>query len=477
MKFIFLLVFVFSFTNLFSQNIITKANIQTTAVAGTGDSLPFWFLQNNLGKYSKNYNVQELTEGEISGEFLLSGNKRLFYGTDLAILAKNNDFDLDILKIHTGFNLFSGCFKTHFDAKIIQLYAGLKGKILTIKAGTFSDEEILGGLSSSNGEIVRSLNYRPYPMVRLSTSGYIPFIFAHKWFRFKAEYDEGLLHDNRVIYHPHLHHKSLDMLFLVGNSWQITAGFNHYVFWGGTSSDGEKLPGGFSDYLRYISGSSGSSDFWIGDQINVAGDQLGSYRVTAKKDLDNYSVQFRICHLFEDNSGMRLKNWRDNLLSLYIVKKKNHTFLDEFLAEFLYTKDQSPNSINEYDNYFNHSVYRTGFSYKGFCMGDPLFYPLKTNSDGVYSGFENNRISSFNFGAKGFFTERINYKAILSYSHNFGTYGNHYDYTKKQFSSMFKISMKCRRFPLDVYANFAADFGDLLSNSLGLGIGCRWNLY
>ncbi|MBK5203823.1 MAG: hypothetical protein JJE45_08905, partial [Prolixibacteraceae bacterium] len=319
MRFIFILVFVFFCINLYSQNIIKEANFQTTGVAGTGDSLPFWFLQNNLGKYSKNSNFQELTEGKIAGEFLLSKKRKLFYGTDIALLATENDFD----------------------AKIIQFYAGLSGKILTLKAGTFSDEEILGGLSSTNGDIVRSLNYRPYPMIRLSTSGYIPFIFAHKWFRFKAEFDEGLLHDTRVVYHPHMQHKSLDLLFLTGNSWQLTAGFNIYVFWGGTLSDGTELPDNFSDYLRYFSGSSGNSDFLITDRINVAGNQLGSYRVTANKDYDSFSVQFRICHPFEDHSGMEFANWRDNLLSLYIVKKKNHTFLDEFIAEFLYSKNQS----------------------------------------------------------------------------------------------------------------------------------------
>jgi len=454
MRFIFLFIFIFSCIISFSQNVIKESNISTTGLAGTGSSLPFWFLQNQLGKYSKNSNFQELTEGKISGEFRLSKNRKLFYGTDIAFLATEHDFD----------------------TKIIQAYAGLKGKILTLKAGTFADEEILGGLSSTNGEIVRSLNSMPYPMIRLSTSGYIPFIFAHKWFRFKAEYDEGLLHDTRVVYHPHLQHKSLDLLFLTGNSWQLTAGFNTYVFWGGTLSDGTKLPHSFSDYLEYLTGSSGSSDFPIGEQMNVAGDQLGSYRVTAQKDYDSFSLQFRISHPFEDHSGMELKNWRDNLLSLYIIKKKKHTLLDEFLAEFLYSKNQSgkyePEKGN--DNYFNHYIYKTDFSYKGFCIGDPLFYPLTKNSEGVYSGIKNTRISAFHFGAKGFLSEQVSYKAMFTYSHNFGTYNQHYDSVKKQFSSLIKISRKCRSLPLDISASFAADFGDLLSNSSGLSIGCRW---
>jgi len=456
MKFIFLFVLVFSCLNSFSQNVIKEANISATGLAGSGSSLPFWFSQNQLGKYSKNSNFQELTEGKISGEIPLSKKNKLFYGTDIAFLATEKNFD----------------------AKIIQAYAGISGNILTLKGGTFADKEILGGLSSTNGDIVRSLNSRPYPMIRLSTSGYIPFIFAHKWFRFNAEYDEGLLHDTRMVYHPHLHHKSLDLLFLPGNSWQITAGLNDYVFWGGTLSDGTDLPHSFSDYIRYITGSSGSSNFMITEQMNVAGDQLGSYRVTARKDYDKFSIQFRISHPFEDHSGMEFKNWKDNLISLYIIKKKNHTLLDEFLAEFLYSKSQSGKTEKDRgnDNYFNHYIYKTDFSYKGFCMGNPLFYPLTKNSDGVYSGIENNRISAFHFGAKGFLSERINYKAMFTYSHNFGTYSSTYNPVKKQFSSLIKISRKCSSLPLDISVSFAADFGDLLSNSAGLGIGCRWNL-
>jgi len=454
MKFIFLFVLVFSCLTSFSQNVIKEANISATGLAGTGSSLPFWFSQNQLGKYSKNSNFQELTEGEISGEISLSKKTKLLYGTDIAFLTTENNFD----------------------AKIIQAYAGISGNILTLKGGTFADKEISGGLSSTNGDIVRSLNSRPYPMMRLSTSGYIPFIFAHKWFRFKAEFDEGLLHDTRVVYHPHLQHKSLDLLFLTENSWQLTAGFNEYVFWGGTLSDGTELPHSFSDYLRYLSGSSGSSDFLITDQMNVAGDQLGSYRVTAKKDYDSFSLQFRISHPFEDHSGMELKNWRDNLISLYIVKKRNHTLLDEFLAEFLYSKNQSGKTEPKGgDNYFNNGVYKTDFSYKGFCMGDPLFYPLRKNTEGVYSGIENNRISAFHFGAKGFISERINYKTLFTFSNNFGTHSQPYNPVKKQFSSLIKLSGKCSSLPLDISVSFAADFGDLLSNSAGLGIGCRWS--
>ena len=48
------------------------------------------------------------------------------------------------------------------EPRIIEAYAGISGKLFALKSGAFADEEIFNGLSSTNGEILRSLNYQPY---------------------------------------------------------------------------------------------------------------------------------------------------------------------------------------------------------------------------------------------------------------------------------------------------------------------------
>jgi hypothetical protein len=442
-----------------SQNSIDQASLETTGLAGSKSSLPFWFSHNQLGKYSTGSNIQELTEGKLLGNVSLNSKLKLDYGTHMALLVTENGIR----------------------AKIIQAYVSLPGKTLTLKAGAFADEEILGGLSSGNGNLVRSLNYRPYPMIRLSTSGFVPFVFAKSWLQVRAEYDEGLLRDERIVDHPHLHHKSLEFRFLTSNRFRLTAGMDHYVFWGGTLPDGEKLPQSLKSYFRYVLGRKGSSEFLETDQSNAGGNQLGSYLVTVEKDFEDYRVQVRISHPFEDRSGMEFDNLQDNLYTIYWRKKQTGTLFDEFLFEYLYSKHQS-GSIHRIsgpgkhmrgrDNYFNHDVYGTGFSYRGYSMGTPLFSPLVRNEEGIIAGFANNRISAFHTGVKGYLSEQVSWKALLTYSRNFGTYDHPYESVQKQVYSLAELSWKSKELPCSFSAGLAADLGEL--TQIGAGFSVRW---
>ena len=456
------IIFLFCTLVSFSQNNHSESvhklkclSLKTTALAGSKDNLPFWFLHNQLGKYSSSGSWQELTEGNLSGFIPLTGKLKLSYGTDMAFLISDNSTDV----------------------KIIQAFAGFSGKTLSLKAGAFADDEILGGLSASNGNIVRSLNYRPYPMIRFSTSDFIPFLFAKKWFRFKAEYDEGLLRDKRIVYHPHMHHKSLELLFKISKSLRFTAGMNHYVFWGGTLTNGWKQPHNLKAYFRYILGKQGISDFLQTDQGNVAGNHLGSYLLTAEKDLENYQLQIRLSHPFEDHSGMEFANMQDNMYSFYIKKNETGSLIDGFLFEFLYTKNQSGSKPERgRDNYFNHGVYKTGFSYRGYSMGTPLFFPLVKNEDGTMAGFENNRVSAFHAGAKGYLAKPLTWTTMLTYSRNFGTYGSPYTPVHKQVYSLIELSWESEACPFVVSSRLAADFGDQTENQFGLGFSFKWTI-
>lgn len=448
-----------------SQNQIIDAGIGTSVLTSSGKDLPFWLVHNQLGKFSSAGNMQELTEGKFSGAFKFSQQLNLTYGTDLALLISEEGFD----------------------PKVIQAFAGISGKMIGLKAGVFADEEILGGLSSGNGDIVRSLNCRPYPMIRLSTQGFVPFpVIAEKWFRVQFEYDEGWLENDRIIHHPHLHHKSLAFMFLINESFRISTGFNHYVFWGGYSDEYGQLPDDLKSYFRYILGQKGDSGFLEPDRKNVAGNQLGSFLLNIEKDFKNYQMQARISHPFDDRSGMRFNNAQDNMYTLYFRKNKTGSFIDEILFEYLYTKNQS-GSIHQLtgpkeerkhgrDNYFNHKIYQTGFSYKGYSMGTPLFGPLLKNENGTITGFTNNRISAFHAGAKGYLTKRVQWKSMLTWSRNFGTYDDPYADVHNQIYSIGELSWKSKDLPFLFSIKLAADGGGQTEEQIGLGFQVKWVL-
>jgi len=458
------IIILFSYsTVLFAETKITDASISTTVLGGTGDNLPFWFTSNQLGKYSQTGDFQSLVEGIIKGETTFNDNHlTLDYGTDVVFLVSEDETE----------------------PRIIEAYAGLSGKLAVLKAGAFADEEVFGGLSSTNGEILRSLNYQPYPKIRLSTNGFVPFPFLGNWLQFSAEFDEGILSDKRVISDTHIHHKSLMLRLLTSKSTRLTVGINHFVLWGGHSDRYGDLPDGWSDYWRYITASKGSSNFLETDQKNVAGDQIGSHSFSFVKGFEKIVAELRINHPFEDGTGKHYVNYKDNQYILFIGKNKKGSLIDEFIIEYLYSKHQSgdrhqltgPNAMGGRDNYFNNGVYRSGFSYYGYSLGTPFFYPILENEDGTIVGFANNRIEAWHTGMKGFFSDRVEWKLLLSYSENFGTYAQPYDPIKYQVYSLCELAWKCNKHPMTISALLAVDSGDLVKDQVGCGINIKWDL-
>lgn len=447
----------------FSETQLTDASISTTVLGGTGDNLPFWFTSNQLGKYSRTGNFQSLVEGIIKGETTFNDNKlTLDYGTDVVFLASEDETE----------------------PRIIEAYAGLSGKLAVLKAGAFADEEVFGGLSSTNGEILRSLNYQPYPKIRLSTNGFIPFPLLKNFLQFSAEFDEGILNDDRVIEDAHIHHKSLMLRLLTSKTTSLTVGMNHFVLWGGHSDQYGDLPDGLSDYWRYVTANEGTSNFLETDQKNVAGSQLGSHSFSFVKGFDNFVFEVRVNHPFEDGSGKRYENYKDNLYTIYFSKNKSGTLLDEFLIEYLYSKHQSgdrheltgPDIMHGNDNYFYNGVYRSGFTYEGFCMGTPFFTPYLDDEKGIITRFANNRVEAWHTGMKGFFSDQIEWKLLLSYSENFGTYAHPYDPVKYQVCSLYELSWKSSKNPMTISALLAVDSGDLVDDQVGFGINMKWDL-
>lgn len=441
---------------------LAQLSVETTALFGSKEALPFWFTHNQSGRYATTGQVQSLTEAQLLGSAQWPKNLTFTYGADLALLVTDKEAD----------------------ANIIQAWAGLSGKWLRLQGGAFEEEEQMGGLSSSNGHILRSLNYRPAPRLRLSTPGFLPIPFTGNKLFIRGEYDESLLTDTRFTDRPHLHHKSLALLWASSPSLRLTAGVDHYVFWGGTSPTRGELPDSFSDYFRYITGRSGTANFSDTDRLNAAGNHLGAYLLSAEKSFERFSLRLQLSHPFEDGSGMSFENIRDNLYSLYWRNNRQGSLLDELVVEYLYTKHQSGDRSDEQhlpvtrrhgvDNYFNHEIYITGFTYHGYSMGTPLFEPLQYNAQGLVTGVANNRVSGVHLGARGTISPTLSWKTLFTYTRNFGTYLNPYLSVRPQFYSMAQLGWQSPRLPLSLSALMGTDIGELVSDKVGIGCRVRW---
>jgi hypothetical protein len=426
-------------------------SITFESLYSTGHDLPFWFSHNQWGKYD----IPSKTDQLIS-------------------LQSNHNIDNLLntpLNIKMGAN-FIGSYSNRFNFQFNELFAGAFLWKFKLEGGLFRDEENFNGLSSTNGNIDRSINARPYPKIRLATDGFIPFFFFKDWFSFKAEWDEGWLGKEQYVKEAHLHHKSLFGKFKLGKQLFLTAGLNHYVMWGGISPDPQygELPSDFHSYLLYVTGGKGDSSFPETDQLNVAGNQLGSYYLQMEVIKNNFNLTFYYNHPFEDKSGMGYDNWRDNLLGVFIDFKKR-AIVEKVLYEFMYTMHQSGpihqiGVMRGRDNYYNHGVYRSGYTYKGYVMASPLFSPLQFEN-GIVVNIENNRIAMHHIGLEGSLSQHIHWNGRFTYSRNLGTYNDPYQKSKDQFSSIVTFDYSHRKIPVNLSLSLAADAGELYENRFG----------
>jgi len=452
--------FAFSLFSLTAFSQLSKISASATTLGKKGSEVPFWFTHNQFGKYEQQVRSQFQSEVDYSGIYPVNENLDVLIGTDVAFSYDRNSSQL----------------------MIIQAYAGVSNQYAIVRIGAFANDIEFENLSSSNGDIVNSINCRPIPKLSLTSNDFILSPIWGKYLSFKFAYEEGFLENDRYIRNAMLHHDQLYVRYRASQKLTITAGVNRYIFWGGTKPDGAKLPSGVKNYLRYLSGKAGDNSFSRSDQENVAGNQLGSYLLSLQHSFKNWEAEFRMTHPFEDHSGMEFDNWRDNLTTLYIKRKKKGHLVDALLFEFMYTKHQSGNRhqitgprdqhMRGLDNYFNHGMYRSGFSYKDYSIGTPLFtpiiYPMSSGR-----GFANNRVVAWHIGSKGYILPNLSWKALITYTRNFGTYSRRLEPYRYQWYSMAELNLLIPEQKLTITGLAGIDYGDLSGKKLGLGLSLK----
>jgi hypothetical protein len=444
----------------------TVSYIRNELFVSDGERLPFWFTANKSGKIKTEGDFLNLTE-----LFIEQKNRRI----------------ASALRGSWGVNLLAGLGKTNY-SQMNQIYAAINFHEWELKGGKFADTIRFGGLSSTNGNLARSLHARPYPALRLSSRGYRPVPFTAGLLNFKAEYGEGLLNDNRYVKHTRLHQKSFHFMVLPSPSLAIRLGVEHFVMWGGNSSSSAigQLPQDFKSYLRYISGSRGSYNFPETDQQNVAGNQLGTWQLEVEKAIGSTISTFYLNHPFEDLSGVNWRNWPDNLVGIHL-KFKEGRFINALLYEFTNTSQQSIRDslyrwneaegkwkMLEYDNYFNHGVYRSGYTYHRQVLASPLLFPVVVEN-GISAGIRSTRFIAHHAGLAGSLPWHINWKGMVTFIRHSGTYSKPYHRPQKQLSGLLELLYTGNAVPVQIGFSAAMDAEHIHSRNTGIRLSVSKN--
>jgi len=396
---------------LFSQfhNFKLEADLQTYLSNDT--VLPFWLVSNQYGKIPNHSSVQFLELGFSSSDNSLLKELTLDYG-------------LDLLYTYAGKS----------DLKLQEYFLRLKYKPFSLRIGAIEDSTWYNGLSSTNGNILYSTNFRPLPGIEFSSTDWIAIPYTREYVKIKMLYSESLTHDTRYVNGARINRKYAYGLFGGDLPVNFYLGLNHFVQWGGASRDTsvkDLNPGSVVDYLKTIFPTSGVDSSNPNDLLNARGNHIGNYDFGFM--INTHTLHITIYHqtIAEDNSGMQLENWRDGITGIYLERTDPGIF-NSFIYEFTYTMHQSGDKHGEIDgvfyrgrdNYFNNTIYHSGWTNFGRMIGSPLFTVGPFSKEGYVTGINNNRFISHNLGLFGTINDDTQYRVLLMQSKNHGTYSN-----------------------------------------------------
>jgi len=379
------------------------------------------------------------------------------------------------------------------DVFVQQGYLLVNYKKWQLGAGRYAETvgDVHPGLSS--GSLGISGNALPIPRVWVATSGYVPVPFTGGWVQFKGRYGHGLLGNDPYVRNAFLHEKSF-YLRVGKEKWGVYGGGNHFAQWAGVHHRAGQLPNGISDYLHIVLAGRGGNGAIIRDETFDAANAPGNHLISFDFGVDMKAAdgRFRLYtqSLFEKGSapnamvkdqskGFKLLS-PDRLAGAQWVGTAGP--LRGVVLELLSTRHQGgPEFFVGRDNYYNHSIYRTGWSYGGMTLGTPLFinqaraaaYGLKPGTD---QHIVSNRVLAGHLGIKGQLGPRIGWRTLATYTRHYGNYFNTATFSpaRTQAHLMQEFSGKLGA-GVSLTGAVGYDFGDLYVN-WGGQLGAAWTL-
>ena len=481
----------------------------------SGGSLPFWMYSNQYGLMPESSGA--LAVASIRSEYDPEKTLQWRFGASLA--ANRGSTPL------TNRSL-SGAEGPTLTLIPSELYTGLKWKALSLDLGLKhhdldyygADTPTLGSLSSTGGHILWTGNSRAIPGYTANLEPVsVPFTAGRV--KVFGSWGDYRTFDNRYMKGALLHRVKAGLDIKITERLDFHGEMDHYALWGGEGG-GISMPVNLSNYFRVATGRGASASGTTSDQLNVIGDQRGSELFRLNWRGNGWRISFQHDIPYDDGSGMGFQNRPDGVNTLWFGFDRKDRWVTDILYEYHYTMYQSgtrhdrpttekerekldPSDQYHYwrhiigggDNYFNNGEYRSGWTYYGRTIGNPLFFPAGTHAgtwtaSQVVLGVENNRLKAHHFGLAGKLFRKAPYKLMLTYSLNYGTYHNPYtgesqwgkpwgtvkETPLRQLSAAFMGEVPDLLRGLALTYGLFADRGELLQDNVGATIGLRYTI-
>lgn len=448
---------------------IPSVELELEGSVSDGDHAPFWFTSNSFGKHRLYKNSAIVSLKLSSDRAYTHENMQIQYGLELTQrLAHENQ-----LWLHQGW--ISADF-----FRLVRLRAGLK-------------EETLGNEFTplSSGSVIWSGNARPMPKIEVGTPGYVDVPFSQGKLQVKGSLAHGWFEQGRFNENVWLHQKYAGIRTAFDFPLNFTFTFHHFAMWGGVHPTFGQLPNDLESFFKVFFVRKGDEDAPMSWQENRFGNHLGSrnYGLDWTREKANWKFYFQ--DVYEDGSGGRMENFPDGLWGIVYQNKNTTAPLAAVLYEYLQTTDQSgPVHDNELslrgdDNYFNHGIYRSGWTHHKQTIGTPFITSPLYNQHIDHPGnirIWNNRVKVHHIGLMGTLMPQLSYKLLVSYSENRGVFASTitlpavfaFEKPLYQWSALFRIDYSVPAARMGLGLALAADKGKMYGNNVGMMLTARY---
>lgn len=462
---------------------------EVCGTASSGANSPFWLHSNRQGLISTVAN---------------SAFERISFSRELAADSLRNwhrAFTLDVAVRQNSPSVFL-IHQAYFEAqyKKLHLIAGAKENHIDLR----NNELTSGGLGMG-------INAQPIPQARIELD-YFSIPFTDGWWQWRLRGSYGMTTDagwqkdfvkpygkytSNTFYHEKAlywkfgkeDHTRLSLTFEIGIQMFTQFGGKAYNVLGRDANalSDMQMDQSFSAFIDAITGA--GRDATDAMESNSKGNTLGSYNMRLAWHGSTWQVGAYFERFFEDQSMMTLQyGISDHLVGLDATLPHN-PFLSSLVVEHMSTRDQSgavyhdasgsiPDKMNGRDNYYNHTIY-TGWQHWGMTIGHPLITSPAYNDDHTIA-FYNNRVKAWHIGLSGNPTSEFDWRFMITFSKNWGTYDVPFPNIRKQQHYMAEIGWRPQRVKVlqgcSCNLALAWDKGDLLGNTFGTQLTVRKTL-
>jgi len=342
------------------------------------------------------------------------------------ISSKNNSFAS--VMIDFGLKLNTTLNKKSQNNFIEEGYININKGIFNFSLGRFYQDITSESKSLSSGALSISNNANPIPRIDFGVKEFSSISFSKFNFQLKGGFSHGWFNKGEYTKAPFLHQKNIYLKKKIYPDQSLMLGIVHIAMWGGATRIHGNQPQKASDFLRIFFLQPASSKGIKQERVNTLGNHLGIWDLAYEKEINHKKLKLYYQHPFEDESGSRwLSNRFDGLYGVGVFSDKMG-LINQFLYEYINTMNQSgpqgaSDSTYGWDNYYNHYIYQSGWTYNNKVIGNPLF-TLGSNkgsySDGTY--IVNNRIKAHHIGIIGNLSKKIHYTILFTHSKNYGIF-------------------------------------------------------